>query len=768
MSKYKLRSHEDLSGYLQSLDDVYTNFQASINSAPCFSGDSETIIEDLLSNFVNAQRKCLDVIKIARKFYKVYENTSQQLRDLEDEKKSLEIEVNECVIKIEAQAKEIETKESRIEIMTIESTEIEKDNKFQSKEIQKLKKEISILKTNLEKPQPQYRSSMIKSPKENEDVKALRELLETNKKEIESKNAEINEFQSKVKELENLYKIEKTSADKIKTINNTLKQENSKLKDQCHEFKFKNSELKDEIESLNNEIIKQKNYVDSLIKGFDDERRRNSSFNVNFNEFYGFDEDNRKSLEEKIAEDKQEDFKVENSFPKYKSKAPKMENLADLMEEDEENEDNEENEEISEVVVSTTKQNGIFILSTSDVSYERKFQFPTPSKFNIESQHKISIIQSGNSGKATFDLSRPKKTKHFRFDYDDKGQETTPVKTAINLITQTFSVTFLPKKLQTISLFKSEPILIPFCHRIFCTENAFCLSIPKKTPPVQDPKAKSQNFVIQSLNSIFLYNYKTPRFEIEFLDTVSISNTVKKLDDTSKSNFSIEFIESISVIKVSNKIQIENKLFNHNSTQSEILLNNNSTQSEVLLFNHNSTQSEIFLLNNNSTQSENLLFNHNSTQSEAFLTFNDGSTQSEDFVSKNPCGIEVFTGFDFFALKKTKNIDLKTINQQMIFINPVKIIKSPTQDVPTSLSHQKSLSCINKTSKSLKISSEILICNINPTKSAKLFPKLVISSETIQVSPLKALTISSMSPRNQIKYELSSSRDPIKDFFLLV
>ena len=89
MSKQKLRSHEDLSGYLESLNSTFNICQSAIRSTPSFSADPETIIEDLLSQLMESRKKVLEVVKIAKKFYKVYEDTAEEILDLKEEKRVL-------------------------------------------------------------------------------------------------------------------------------------------------------------------------------------------------------------------------------------------------------------------------------------------------------------------------------------------------------------------------------------------------------------------------------------------------------------------------------------------------------------------------------------------------------------------------------------------------------------------------------------------------------------------------------------------------------
>ena len=490
MSKQKLRSHEDLSGYLESLNSTFNICQSAIRSTPSFSADPETIIEDLLSQLMESRKKVLEVVKIAKKFYKVYEDTAEEILDLKEEKNYYESEITELVGKIQLQAKEIEAKEHRIEIMTHESTEIEKDNRVLSQELQQLKKELNIYKNPNPKSTQQFRTSLIKSQQEMDELKFLKDSIEMQKQELGHKTAEIEEFQEKIKELQNLYNIEKTSGERVKSLYLQLKTEKVLMEEKIDDLEAKKSEQADQIESLTNELIKQKNYNDTLIREYDRERRKSSLFGFTNELAQLIEEENMKNTEEnmknteenlknnenpeKTTEERLFESKTEGSPPKYKTKAPKMENLAEII--------SEESSDEEEMRPKTQRMNTLFVLSSPVVNYEKKFNFGVSSKNNFEIKYQggLNIIQSKFFGKPTFDLGKQKKQKQvFLFD-DENGQKGTPIKNSKNFsisteYIQAFPVKYEAKLCKTMSFFVKKQLGLSYCNeiQIFSQLNSF-------------------------------------------------------------------------------------------------------------------------------------------------------------------------------------------------------------------------------------------------------------------------------------------------------
>ena len=485
MSRNSLRSHEDLSGYLDALDITYNSFQSSIRSAPSFSADPQSIIEDLLSQLVNSRRKGLEVIKIARKFYKVSEDSSEQSRTLQYEKDHLETEISELFSKINSQMKEIEAKESRIEIMSQESTEIEADYKLISQEVQQLRKEVQMLKKDNSKGQQPTRISSQRANQDFEEYKNLRESLEDYKQEAHRKAGEIEDLQAQLKSLDTTYSLEKSSNDRLKSTIIALKKENLELKDKIDELEFENNYQKEEINNVNNELIKQKNYTEGIVKEYDKERRSSSIAIGMSNELMSLIEDQNKREGQESPDSPVSPVRAraqlirsdtgDTNSPKYKSKAPKMENLADIIGTDSEFDEDEEKESVGstkfqkfmakgpgKLTFDHTRRNTMFVLTSPVVNYERKFQFPgfVNSEFEIELQGSISVFQEKNYAKETFDLSKSKKNRQvFIFDYDETGQGTTPVKSCRTLSVQSFDTVNVARVIQPLSVFVSNMII---------------------------------------------------------------------------------------------------------------------------------------------------------------------------------------------------------------------------------------------------------------------------------------------------------------------
>lgn len=470
MSKYNLKSHEDLSGYLQSLDDAYAALQSSIKSAPSFSADSQTIIEDLLSQLVTSRRKALDIIKIAKKFYKVSAHNSDLIKEMEAEKNALETEISELFAKINAQDKEIEGKDNRIENMSHDSMEFEKDYKIMAKELQQLRKEVQILKKDQTKTLAPQRHSMMRNFQEVEDTSKLKEEIDCYKDEIRRKCVEIEELQRRIKEIDAGFLLEKASAEKIKMTVITLKKENLELKDRIDELEFQNSHQNELLENVNHELIMQKNYTENLVKEYDKERRSSSVTGGISNEIQALIEEEKLKEIQNSADSSEEQKNDARNRLSYKANAPKMENLAELIGKESNSDDsNSEDVETTDVSLKFQVKNSLtargherkstfFVLSSPIVNYDRKFQFPDINigEFTVEFQEHVSVPRVNRGEKAVEMLKNKKKPQIFTFDEDENGETDIPVEKIKGFTMETVGSIGVERKTEIISLFFQE------------------------------------------------------------------------------------------------------------------------------------------------------------------------------------------------------------------------------------------------------------------------------------------------------------------------
>ena len=669
MSKQKLRSHEDLSGYIESLDETYKSLQSSIRATPSFSADSQSIIEDLISQMIAAKRKALDVIKIAKKFHKVYLNVLEQANDLRHEKNTLEHEISELMVNIIAQNKEISAKESRIEIMSHESTEIEKDYRQLHQETQQLRKELAVFKRESNnKAHPAYRSSLImKTAPDIEAYKALKDTIEDQKRELQRRSGEIEAYQYKVKELESAYTVEKNAAEKFKLLYASLKKENLNLIDQLDELSYEKSNQDEIIANLNNELIKEKNYSESLIKEYDNARRTSSvAFNSLSDELKDFiEEENQKDKEN---EENNVD-EIENHMPKYKAKAPKIENLADLLEEGRESE-----EEVMPMRRNSRKpdfvrQNTLFVLTSPVVNYERKFNFPEipSSKFGIYSQETFSIIQSKISAKATFDLSKNKKPPQiFTFDEDDEnGQGATPIKNSNAFIIQKIDpVEIFPKK-SDLSLFKAGSIIKQPTKQL-SVSSSDCFTIINK----QDKHLNIENMIPIIVNPIIVQKNEClsqvdsmqNKIDYQSCESITISPTKQyiSLFQSGSSSFIINKRNTISATDKLNIISPYQKSFNLVCLSEKIEII--AIKKDIYSSN---TQTQIKELSVDSMQSLNILPNKPN------ISF----FKADPIIKQSTKQLSVSSG-DCIAIQNRQDKKLNIENMASIIINPIIIQKN--------------------------------------------------------------------------------------------
>ena len=439
MSFNRLRSHEDLSDYLDVLNDVYDSFDDPSNLIPSFSQDPHEVVQDLLSQLINTRKKGLEIIKIARKFYKAQSDSAFNNQNLVKEILSLQSEINTLVSKVSSQSKEIDTKDDRISTMSHELHETEKEYRGLLIEVEQLRKNLKILKERKISPKVKQRTSLLKVREDNEEqIKSLNVMIEDFKDELLRKAAEIDELNLKVKSLEDEVVAERINADKSKVLANGIKKENFDLSDRIEELEYQLEAKKSQVLRLEHELIHEKSHGENIIKQY--ERERSVSIASNFgtnsefisirsnfgtnNEFFSISS-NFGTNNEPIKLDGDPDSKEKSqNLPTYKKNAPKMETLGDWMD--------EENDYVEDIRPKPmlSKQPTMFVLSSPVVNYDRKFQFPDLKQkdLDIEKGEQISIIQKKkNSANPTFDLKKRMKKKVFTFDDDENHDNITPL-----------------------------------------------------------------------------------------------------------------------------------------------------------------------------------------------------------------------------------------------------------------------------------------------------------------------------------------------------
>ena len=436
MSIHRLRSHEDLSGYLELLEDTNQYFEASSSQFPSYSDDPHEIIEDLLSQLVSTRKKAQEMIKIAKKFYKVQEDSSKNNLALINEIYSLQSDINTLAGQLTAQSKEIDLKDKQFDTMSHELHETEKEYRALLSETEQLRKDLKTLKERRYSPKAKQRKSLLKVQEDKEEeVRMLRQTIDDYQEEFTRKLSEIEELSARYKELEALLAGEKANSDKMKTASNASRKELLELKERIDELEFELDTEKNTVSHLQQELIKQKNFTDNLIREYDRERRASSvsqfgisnelsSFIQEQNRLDRLNEDNRKMFQSGLSHlsEYEDHFSV---TPRYKKNAPRIETLGDWMDEDEDVVDDLKPQPL------LSKQPTMFVLSSPVVNYEKKFQFPHILSTQLEIVNCGNLLiqcTKKNSAKSTFDLKTVKKNKKvFTFDDDEEADNFTPI-----------------------------------------------------------------------------------------------------------------------------------------------------------------------------------------------------------------------------------------------------------------------------------------------------------------------------------------------------
>lgn len=384
MSKHLLRSHEDLSSYLDFLKSSHSYFKDASNYLPSFSQDPQSIIEDLLSQLVLTRQKALKTSKIAKKFYKANQDSIKHIQSLLVNSKDLQQEISDLAAKFSSQEKEISSKDKRIDTMEHELQETEKEYRVALNQLQKLRTENKILK---ESKQPVILRQKTQVSRQNEEfesvIKELKETIEDLNSALDRKTLENENNERKIKEILTFANAEKSASDRIRINLAELKTSKAELDEKLEEIEAALEGEKTKTHHLEQEIIKQKNNFELLAKQHEQEKlflngnggRRNSEFNL------------EPIMAENAREEEDDEF---GSFQNHKKIVPRDETLSQWM-----NEDDQYIEHSNSP--SHGKSKTIFILSTPTMNYD-SFNFKTVSNssFTVQNLDQMSIISSGS------------------------------------------------------------------------------------------------------------------------------------------------------------------------------------------------------------------------------------------------------------------------------------------------------------------------------------------------------------------------------------
>ena len=379
MSTHLLRSHEDLSSYLDFLKSSHSYFKDSSNYLPSFSQDSHSIIEDLLSQLVLTRQKALKTSKIAKKFYKANQDSIKHIQCLLGNAKELQQELSDLAAKFSSQEKEISSKEKRLDTMEHELQETEKEYRVALNQLQKLRTENKILKESKQPVVLRQNTQVLRQNEELESVaKGLKETIEDLNLALDKKTVENENNERKIREILTFANSEKSAHDRIRANLAELKSSKAELAEKLEEVEAELEVERSRTHSLEQEIIKQKNKFELLAKQHEQEKlflngnggRRNSEFN----------------LEPIIAEGvREEEDEESGSFPAYKKFANRVETLSEwISEEDQYIEHNNS--------PGHGKSKTMFILSTPTMNYNSfNYKTVTNSSFCVQNCGQVSI-----------------------------------------------------------------------------------------------------------------------------------------------------------------------------------------------------------------------------------------------------------------------------------------------------------------------------------------------------------------------------------------
>lgn len=393
MSSTFLKSHEDLSGYLEVLEEHHRLFNTSLNSMPLFSQDPEETIKDLLSHLVSTKKKAIEVTKLAKKFYKVQEDSVQKSKELVNEIYSIHEEVNHLLVTINSQEKEIDSKDKRLDEIEHEMHVMEKEYRCTLQELQSLRKENRILK---ELKQPVIARQKTALMRENEDYeeenKNLKNLVKELEAEIDRKAQDIEAHSLKIKEILAFANNERAASEKVRMAMSVMKAEIEEANEKIEDLEVLYDSEKGRGFALEQEVMRLKNYIDLIVKEHEKERK---SLGVRYSgqglEGLGnFDDGVRRS------ESFDSDFDGQ-AFQRSGTNAKRTETLSDwINEEDEE----EEVSNLPQLQSTFLKSKTYFVLTSPSMNSSDPYQ-KLPPQLCIQQLDNIPILAVSSQGPDT-------------------------------------------------------------------------------------------------------------------------------------------------------------------------------------------------------------------------------------------------------------------------------------------------------------------------------------------------------------------------------
>ena len=279
-----LTSHEDLTPYIQQLERLNSLASNEMERRRSFAADPETIIRELLTELMSSRKYLKQVTSIAHKFLEAYNTGIEESHRLTEKNNMLQENIGDLNSQIQKYEKEIEIKESRYESIALEATDMERIMKMLNTECSQLKKEKELLKKEISLKEQavvfrdntiQQRQKMhIEVEKDKEVDKTLQIKCDSLAIENKRKQAEIDDLNSNMIEIENALKIEKNNSEKLKLLMQQIRNENSIKKSELEELKQKHSNTKEKLNQCKEELLQQKSYNESLAK--ECEKQRNS------------------------------------------------------------------------------------------------------------------------------------------------------------------------------------------------------------------------------------------------------------------------------------------------------------------------------------------------------------------------------------------------------------------------------------------------------------------------------------------------------------
>ena len=281
---HSLTSHEDLTPYIQQLVRINSLATNEMERSRNFAASPEIIIQELLTEIMSGRKYLKQATSIAEKFLEAYQTTGEEVSRLRVKNESLQEDIGELNTRIQKYEKEIEIKDNRYESIALEATDMERVMKMLNSDISHLKKEKDLLKKEIAQKEQavivrentiQQRQKMIIEVEKDKEVdKGLQLkydcLIADNKK----KQAEIDELNNRINEIENIVIIEKNNTEKVKTIMQQLKNDNSIKKSELEEMKQKYMNAKEKYKQCNEELVQQKSFNEGLVKEYDRQRRK--------------------------------------------------------------------------------------------------------------------------------------------------------------------------------------------------------------------------------------------------------------------------------------------------------------------------------------------------------------------------------------------------------------------------------------------------------------------------------------------------------------